>query len=91
MNVLMRSRLMKDIFASRCSFRFSQTYRIIPEGAGRRLSYVMGDSMYPDCSLFSSSIKHAVLEEENCFVFYILSYIKLLGLRVAMIYVEYMI
>lgn len=56
-NVLMSSRLLKDIFNGRFKFRLPQTYRIIPEGEETSLVYLLAGSIYQNFPLFFETNK----------------------------------
>lgn len=66
-NVLIRSRLLKDIFSGLLQLRFREVYRVLLEGTVRNLSYLLADSIYPDWALFSKPINHTDVEEEKKF------------------------
>lgn len=56
-NVLTRSRLLKDIMSGRFQMRLDTAFKIIPGGQERRLLYFLVDSIYPDWPIFSKPIK----------------------------------
>ena len=64
-NVLLRSRLIKDIFSGRFNFKFPNPYRIIPSGQDRRQAYLLCDSIYPEWPLFSKPIQNTNVRKER--------------------------
>lgn len=64
---MMRSHLLKDIFAGRLQFIFAHTYRILLDGVVRSLTYIVTDNSYPDWQLFSKPINNANDEAEKKF------------------------
>ena len=64
-NVLMRSRLFKDMISERFIFRGTMDYNILPTGRVWTRMYLLSDGIYPNWGMFAKPIKGGETVEER--------------------------
>lgn len=66
-NVLMRSRLIKDVVSRRSSSRLPRSNCVVPDEVERTLTYLLGGGIHPDWPIYIKPIKNETNVNEKRF------------------------